>query len=98
MPAPTTMTSACTAGDSTPGERRVAHRVQLAGAVTREPERLEQCLPLAEQLLGHERAYADHLVAMVGVGDYVRVLAEGVEDREAVGRERADSAGWLRAV
>src|SRR5215470_216651 len=72
--------------------------MQLSCAVPREAERLEQSLLVAEQLLGHERANADHLVAVVGVGDHVCVLPERVEYWEAVRSERADSARRLRAV
>src|SRR5215472_16698548 len=83
---------------SAPGERRVARGMQGAGAVAREPERGQQPLFLAEQLLGHQRPDPDHLVAVVGVGDDVGVLAEDIEYREAVRRERADPAGRLVPV
>src|SRR5262249_37827702 len=54
-------------GPSAPGERRVAHRVQAAFGVPREPERLEQRLRLAEHLLRDQGADADHLVAVVRI-------------------------------
>src|SRR3712207_8528862 len=64
--------------------------VQPSGLVAREAERFEQGLRLVHELLGHQRPYTDHLVAVVGVGDDVGVLAEGVEDGEAVGGEAPD--------
>jgi hypothetical protein len=39
--------------------------VQLAGAVSGEPERLEQRLLVAEQFTGDQRAHADHLEAVI---------------------------------
>ena len=57
---------------------------KLALGVAREAERLEQRALFAEQLLRDELAHADHLVAVVGVGDHVDVLAEEVEHRETV--------------
>src|SRR5215469_8220940 len=86
------------ASRSAPGEGGVADRVELAGAVAGEPERFEQSLPFAEQFPGDQCPDADHLVAVVGVGYHVGVLAESVEDREAVGGERTDAAGGLLAV
>src|SRR5215471_21087309 len=83
---------------SAPGERRVAGRVQVAAAVTAEPERRQQFLALAQQLPGDQRPDPDHLVPMIGVGDDVGVLVEHVEDGETVRRERADTAGRLVAV
>src|SRR6266516_1320792 len=83
---------------SAPGERRVAHRVQVAGAVPAEPERLEKLLLLPEEFLRDQGADADHLEAVIGVGDHVGVLAEHVEDREAVRGERTDPAGGLMPV
>src|SRR5699024_6598565 len=78
---------------STPRERRLADRVRLAALIAAEPERLEQLLRLAEQLGGHQLTDADHLVAVVGIGDHVHVLREGVEHREVVRREAAEPAG-----
>jgi hypothetical protein len=72
--------------------------VQLAGLVPAEPEWREQALIFAEQLLGDQRADPDHLVPVIGIGDDVRVLAEHVEDGEAVRGERADPAGRLVPV
>src|SRR5215475_16130851 len=66
-----------------PGERRVAGRVQVAAAVAAEPERRQQSLALAKQFPGDQRPDADHLVPVIGVGDDVGVLVEGVEDGEA---------------
>src|SRR5262249_38349382 len=84
--------------ESAPGERRVADRMQLAGLIPAEPERCEQRLLLAEQFLGNQRADANHLVTVVGVGDDVSVLVKHVEDGEAVRGERADPAGRLGPV
>src|SRR5260370_36150353 len=81
-----------------PGERRVARRVQLPGAVPVEPEGPEQLLLLAEDFPGREGSDADHLVAVIGVGDHVGVLTEHVEDREAIRGEGADPAGRLAPV
>src|SRR5438045_3280370 len=57
-----------------------------------EPERVEHGRVAAGHHLGHLAADADHLVAVVRVGDDVHVRAHVVEDREAVGGEAADAA------
>src|SRR5260370_19808024 len=72
--------------------------MQLARAVAGEAKWLEQRLLFAEQFPGHQRAHADHLVAVVGVSDHVRVLAEGIEDGEAVRGESPDAPGGFLAV
>ena len=55
-----------------------------------EPERLEERLRLPQQLLRDKRADPDHLVAVVRVGDHVRVVHEPVEHGEAIRSERPD--------
>src|SRR5713226_2712747 len=77
-----------------PGKRRVAHRMEPTLRVSGVPERLEQRLRFAHQLLRHERTDPDHLVAVVRVGHHVHVLVEHVEHRKAVGRERTDPPRW----
>src|SRR5262249_4468928 len=77
--------------NSAPRERRVAHRVQPAGAVAGEPERLEQRLRLAQQLLRDERAPAPPLLTVAGGRGYLRGLAGGGEHRGAVPRGRPQS-------
>src|ERR1700724_2128608 len=81
-----------------PRERTVGSRMQLAGREAREAERLEQLAALAADVLGHELADANHLVAVIRVGDHVDILAEAVEHREIVGRETADAAGRFAPV
>src|SRR5260370_35011966 len=83
---------------SATGERRVAHRVQLAFGVTGEAEWLEQRLLVAHQLPGHQVSDPDHLVAVVRVGDDVGVLPESVEDRKVVRRKRTYPAGRRLAI
>src|SRR5215470_10881932 len=90
--------SSTASGRSAPGEGGVAHRVQVSGAVPAEPERGEQRLLLAEEFLRDQSTHTDHLEAVVGVGDHIGVLPEGVEDRETVRRERADSTAALVLV
>src|SRR5262249_15147878 len=80
---------------SAPPERAVADRMQLARSVTRKPERIEEHPMRSEKLVGDEIADADHLVAVVRIGDHIDVVAETVEHREAVRREAADSARRL---
>ncbi|MND00696.1 hypothetical protein D3C83_194010 [compost metagenome] len=66
--------------------------MQFALLEARETEGLQEGALLAEELLRDQLADADHLVAVVGVGDDVDILAEGVEDREIVRREAAETA------
>src|SRR3712207_4445491 len=77
---------------SAPGKRGAARRVQPPVLVTVETERREQLLGLTEELACHQLADADHLVAVVGVGDDVGVAVEGVEHRKAVRREAAEAS------
>src|SRR6185312_5113790 len=83
---------------STPRKRAVGLRVQLALGKAREAEWPQQLAFLSHHVVGHQLADADHLVAVVGVGDEVGVVAELVEHREAVGREAADAARRLLLV
>ena len=55
-------------------------------------EGLEQTARRTDDLGGHQRADAEHLVAVVGVGNDVDVLAEHIEHREAVWRKCANAA------
>ncbi len=66
--------------------------MKLALRIAAVPERLEDGLRLAHQLTGDQRSDPDHLVPVVGVGNHVGVLPEGVEHGKAVGREGADPA------
>ena len=70
--------------------------MELALLIAREPERLEQLRALAGNLAGHQLAHPEHLVAVIGIGDDIDIVAEHVEHREAVGREAADPAGVFR--
>src|SRR5215469_17798315 len=72
--------------------------MQLSLGEAREAEGLEQVARLSADVVGHELADADHLVAVIGIRDDVDVLAEAVEHREAVGREAADAARRLLLV
>src|SRR5215510_1203127 len=83
---------------STPRERTVRLRMQLALGEAREAERQQQVALLARDVIGHQFADADHLVAVIGVGDEVGVLAESVEHGEAVGGEAPDAARRLLLV
>src|SRR5215203_1963329 len=80
---------------SAPWERRVARWVQFSGLVAGETERFKQFLRLVHKLLRHQGADPDHLVAVVGVGDDVGILPEGVEDGEAIRGEAPDTARGL---
>src|SRR5713101_2470114 len=83
---------------SAPGERAVRHRMEPAGGEAREAERLEQVARRADDVVGDQLADADHLVAVVGIGDDVDIVAEAVEHRKAVGGEAADAARRLLLV
>src|SRR5579872_1628219 len=80
---------------SAPRKRAVRSRMQSTLGEAREAKRLEQLTRSPADVLRRERADADHLVAVVGVGDHVDVVAEAVEDREVVGGEGADAPGGL---
>src|SRR5207237_6801969 len=83
---------------STPRKRTVRYRMQLAFGIAREPERREQRRLLAEQLTADELADADHLEAMIRVGDHVHVVAKAIEHRKTVRREATDPARRLVAI
>ncbi len=55
----------------------------------REAERLKQPAFLAEEFLRHELAHADHLIAMIGVGDDIDIFAKYIEHRKIIRREAA---------
>src|SRR4029079_7926766 len=80
---------------STPWERAVRHGMQLALGVARKPQWLQQPRFLAANLLGGELADADHLVAVIGIGNHIDVLAKDVEEWEVIGREAAEAARSL---
>src|SRR6476469_7414610 len=80
---------------SAPREWAVGGRMQLALSEPRKAERLKQRALLAQQLLRHQLANADHLIAVIGVSNEVNVLAERIEHRKVVGRETAEPAGIL---
>src|ERR671913_1904491 len=80
---------------SAPWERRVARWVQFSGLVAGETERFQQFLRLVHKLLRHQGTDPAHLVAVVGVGDDVGIVPEGVEDGEAIGGEAPDTARGL---
>jgi hypothetical protein len=44
------------------------------------------------KMAGNELADADHLIAMVGVGDHVAIVGDPVEDGDRIRREGADAA------
>ena len=69
--------------------------MKLSLGEAREPERLEQHALLADKFLRHELADADHLVAVIGVGDDMAVLPECIDYRETVRREAANPARGL---
>src|SRR5690348_5360765 len=98
QPAPTMPTRIAFTPRSAPGERGMAHRVQLARSVPAEPERGQQLLVLPEEFPGDQGSDADHLEPVIGIGDHVGVLTENVEDGKAVRGEGADSAGRLVPV
>ena len=69
--------------------------MQLALGVARQAERFEQGRRTAGDFFRDQLADADHLEAVIGVGDQVAVLMENVEDGETVRGETADAAGGL---
>src|SRR5688572_32476139 len=77
---------------SAPREGRVRGRVQLAFGEAAEAERAQQIALVAADIVRHQLADADHLVAVVAVGDHVNVVAEPVEHRERIRGEAADAA------
>src|SRR6267143_535638 len=83
---------------STPRERAVGRRMELALREAREAERFEQLARSAAEVLGDELADPDHLVPVVRIRDHVGVVAKAVEHREVVGRETADAARRLLLV
>ena len=66
--------------------------MQPARGETREAERLQQIARPATDVVGHELADTDHLVAVVRVRDHVRIVAKAVEYRKVVGGEATDAA------
>src|ERR1700688_4816470 len=76
--------------NSTPRERTVGYRMEAPLGVSREPERLENRAALAQDLLRDQLSHANHLVAVIGVGHDVAVLAKDVEHRETVRRKCAN--------
>src|SRR5438045_2446777 len=78
---------------STPRKRTVRHRMQLPFRVTRKAEWREQRRIIAEKLRCDELADADHLEAVVRIGDHVDIVAKAIENRKAVGCEASDAAG-----
>src|SRR3990172_12445879 len=83
---------------SAPGKRAVRRRVQPARGEAREAEGLQELSTRADDVVGHQLADPDHLIAVIGVGNDVDVLAEPVEHGEAVGGEAADAARRLLLV
>src|SRR3954453_262905 len=83
---------------SAPGEGARRYRMQPAFGVAGNPERLEQRARLANDLLRHEFADADHLVAVIGVRDDIAIVAEDIENREGIRREAADAAGLFLVI
>ncbi len=69
--------------------------MQLSLRITGEAEGLKPARGLAADFLGDQLADADHLVAVVRVGDDEDILAEHVEDWKIVRREAAEAAGLL---
>src|ERR1700730_7530378 len=78
-----------------PRERTVGSWMQLALGETREAERLQEIARPAADILGHEMADADHLIAVVRVGNHIDVVAETVEYRKIVGCKGTDAPGGL---
>src|SRR3546814_560117 len=83
---------------SAPGIGAVGNGVELPGREAREAERFEQLGASADDVVGDQLTDADHLVAVVGIGDDVDVVAEPIEDRKAVGGEAANAARRLLLV
>ena len=77
------------------GNGLLEYGCKLALGIARKAERLEQRALLAHQLLRHQLADADHLVAVIGIGNDIDILAEHIEDREIVRREAAEPARLL---
>ena len=78
---------------SGPGIGRARDRMEVAGREALEAERIEEARMVAEKCRGDLASDADHLVAVVRVEDSVDVGPHVIEDREVVGRKRADSPG-----
>src|SRR5579863_10581936 len=83
---------------SAPREGAVGRGMKFPLGKAGKAERLEQVARRPADVVGHQMADADHLVAVIGIGHHIDVVAEAVEDREAVGREAADAAGRLLLV
>ena len=66
--------------------------MQLSGLVAGEAERFEQFLRFVHKLLCYQRTDPDHLVAVVGVGDEVGIVPEGIEDGRSFGGKAPDTA------
>src|SRR5687767_6883111 len=80
---------------STPRERTFGNGVELALRIAREAEGLEQGCLLPGDFLRYELTDAQHLVAVVGIGDDIDVVVELIENGEAVGSEAAKAARLL---
>ena len=69
--------------------------MQFAPLEARETERLQKRALLTHNLLRHELADTEHLVAVIGIGDHIDILAEHIEHREIVRREAAEAARFF---
>src|SRR5262245_49731167 len=84
---------------STPGKRTVRHRMELPLLVAREAERFqESALVTGRDFFGDQLADADHLIAVVRVGNEVAVVTKDVEHGETVRREATEPPGRLPAI
>src|ERR1700674_1165083 len=83
----TAMRSSAEHERSAPRKRAVGGRMQSTLGEAREAKRPQQLARPAADVLGHELADTDHLVAVVRIGDYVDVIAETVEDWKIIGGE-----------
>src|SRR5579862_4693322 len=76
---------------SAPREGAVGRGMKFPLGKARKAERLQQIACRSADVVGHQMPDADHLVAVIGIGHHIHVVAEAVEDREAVGGEAADA-------
>jgi hypothetical protein len=66
-------------------------REQFSLLISIKTKRIEQGLLLSHDLLGHELADPDHLIAVTGVGNKIAVLLHHVEDGETIRAERSQT-------